>query len=236
MEFLTLHQLSREFDKPEKVLRYKFHQLRKQNKLNDGEDFIREDFIDERHFVYKINPVTFFKVAGLAPVPLPDINGYQADINIATTEESLDNHIDTNGYQTVTKNQERDTNIDTQPPDVDTKPDPNGYQENMMHDFIAVLKEQLKVKDAQIGHYKDQLNDLQKTNNMAMSEVVQLNRRLQLVRGYQPDTPRDTNGYQTETTVDNQEAGFGNQSGNQPDDVDTKIDQNGYQSNTSEHE
>ena len=69
MEFLTLHQLSREFDKPEKVLRYKFHQLRKQNKLNDGEDFIREDFIDERHFVYKINPVTFFKVAGLAPVP-----------------------------------------------------------------------------------------------------------------------------------------------------------------------
>ena len=231
MEFLTLHQLSREFDKPEKVLRYKFHQLRKQNKLNDGEDFIREDFIDERHFVYKINPVTFFRVAGLSPIPIPE-NGYQTDTNVGNQEE----YLDTNGYQTVTKNQGRDTNIDTQPPDVDTKPDPGGSQENMVHDFIAVLKEQLKVKDSQIDHYKDQLNDLQKTNNMAMSEVVQLNRRLQLVRGYQPDTPRDTNGYQTETTVDNQEASFGNQSGNQPDDVDTKIDRNGYQSNTSEHE
>src|SRR5437764_5198272 len=59
MEFLTLHQLSRELNKPERVLRHRFKNLLKKNTLVEGEDFIREGYIDDQHFVFKINPVRF---------------------------------------------------------------------------------------------------------------------------------------------------------------------------------
>src|ERR1700704_638371 len=107
MEFLTLHQLSRELNKPEKVLRYKFKKLLKKNTLVEGEDFIREGYIDDKHFLFKINPVRFAQLTELTPAPLPDTNGYQSGTNT-----------DTNGYQVVTnadiKTPEADTNIGNQ--------------------------------------------------------------------------------------------------------------------------
>ena len=51
MELLTLHQLARQFNKPERQVRYRFHELIKAGKLIEGED-VRDEF----HFAYRINP------------------------------------------------------------------------------------------------------------------------------------------------------------------------------------
>ena len=68
MDFLTIHELSVEFDIPARVLRYRFHQLRQEAKLADGVDYRRDDFVDDRHFFWKINPVSFMRETGLKPV------------------------------------------------------------------------------------------------------------------------------------------------------------------------
>jgi hypothetical protein len=69
MEFLTLHELSRELNKPERQLRHKFKNLLKKNTLVEGEDFIREGYVDDQHFVFKINPLRFVELTQLNPAP-----------------------------------------------------------------------------------------------------------------------------------------------------------------------
>ena len=61
MNFFTLHELARELDRPERVIRYRFHALRKMGKLTLGRDFRREDFVDQQHCVYKIDPQRFME-------------------------------------------------------------------------------------------------------------------------------------------------------------------------------
>jgi len=72
MEFVTIHQLSREFDLPARVVRYRFQQLRQEARLKDGEDYRRDDYVDEQHFVWKINPLSFIRETGLKPVSQVD--------------------------------------------------------------------------------------------------------------------------------------------------------------------
>jgi hypothetical protein len=71
MDFLTIHELSVEFDIPARVLRYRFLQLRQEAKLAEGVDYRRDDFVDDQHFVWKINPVSFMRKTGLKPVTKP---------------------------------------------------------------------------------------------------------------------------------------------------------------------
>ena len=53
MEFLTIHEVSRQFDIPARVVRYRLHQLRQAGKLAEDADYRRDDFVDEQHFVCK---------------------------------------------------------------------------------------------------------------------------------------------------------------------------------------
>jgi hypothetical protein len=206
MEFLTLHQLSRELDKPEKTLRYRFNQLKFENQLVEGVDYIRDDFVDEQHFVYKINPVTFLEKTKLHVVPLPD------------------NNLGTN---TGTKEPELVTNVDTKPEDVVTKPDTNigtnAYPPDLTADFIAVLKEQLKTKDEQLSYYRDQVKDLQEINNMAMGEVVQLNRTIRQLAAPKPDTKPDNQVYKDAEVVDTNVGTNGYQTGTKAEKSDTET-------------
>src|SRR5438874_5739094 len=106
MEFLTLHQLSRELNKPERVLRHRFKNLLKKNTLVEGEDFIREGYIDDQHFVFKINPVRFAQLTELAAAPPPDSKAYQFGATSDTSGYQADNKLDNN---LVTKTSEVDT-------------------------------------------------------------------------------------------------------------------------------
>ena len=69
MELLTLHQLARQFNKPERQVRYRFHELIKAGKLIEGEDFRKENFRDEFHFAYRINPLRFMEESNLLVEP-----------------------------------------------------------------------------------------------------------------------------------------------------------------------
>lgn len=240
MEFLTLHQLSRELNKPEKVLRYKFKKLLKKNTLVEGEDFIREGYIDDKHFLFKINPVRFAQLTELSPAPLPDTNGYQTGTNT-----------DTNGYQVGTK---AITNTDTKTPEADTNignqqktTDANDAQEilnkTVTNEFIELMKEQLREKDKQLREKDDQLKskdellkivqeqakEKDNTQFLALSEIIRLNKKLLPVRDDEPVTKVDPNGYQTDnpmdTNVGNHMSDMGN-SGYQSDSV--KHPQNNF--------
>ena len=68
MDFLTLHEFSLHFDIPVRVLRYRLRQLLQAGKIIDGEDFRRDDYVDETHFVWKINSISFARLIGIRSV------------------------------------------------------------------------------------------------------------------------------------------------------------------------
>jgi hypothetical protein len=68
MEFVTIHDLSRELNIPARVIRYRLIQLIVEGKLKENDDFRRDDFKDGQHFLWKINPLSFMRQTGLKPV------------------------------------------------------------------------------------------------------------------------------------------------------------------------
>ena len=64
MDFLTLHELSMQFDVPVRVLRYRLRQLLQAGKLIDSQDYRRDDYVDDTHFVWRLNPVSFMRATG----------------------------------------------------------------------------------------------------------------------------------------------------------------------------
>jgi len=143
MDFLTIHQLSVEFDIPARVVRYRFHQLRQSNKLVEGTDYRRDDFVDDQHFFWKINPVSFMRETRLKPVTKAK--------NPVTELGS--------------KPPSGDTKVVNQPPPLVDQPFPGGNKvssqsENktepppatptVEREMLDFLKGQIKVKDGQI--------------------------------------------------------------------------------------
>jgi len=240
MELLTLHQLSRELNKPEKVLRYKFKNLLKKNTLVEGEDFIREGYIDDKHFLFKINPLRFSQLTELAPAPLPDTPEYQRGTNV-----------DTNGYQVGTKSvtnldtktTEVDTSVGNQKENVGTNNTQDNYNKTIFNDFIELMKEQLREKDKQLKAKDEQLKSKdellkqaqeqtrEKDNAqiLAVSEIIRLNKKLLPSGPGETVINVDTNGYQTREAIDTN-------GGTQDSDVDTNGGNRGYQSDPSEHQ
>jgi hypothetical protein len=210
MDFLTLHELSRELNKPERQLRHKFKNLLKKNTLVEGDDFIREGYIDDQHFVFKINPVRFVALTQLNPAPPLDTTGYQVDTNL-----------DNNGYQGGNQSV---NNIDTNPPELVTNSGNHEQQstaqeiilDDITNDYIELLKEQLHEKDRQLSVKDEQLktkDDLLKLAHeqvkekdnaqiLALSEIIRLNKKL--LPSAPSETMRnvDTNGYQPGNNMD----------------------------------
>jgi hypothetical protein len=221
MEFLTLAQLARELNKPEKVLRYRFKKLLRKNTLVEGEDFIREGYIDDKHFLFKINPVRFTQLTELAPAPLPGNHGYQMVNNGYPTDTNLVNQIDTNIPETdatVSNNQENSNTADTHKIEIKT------YES----EFIELMKEQLHEKDKQLAEKDEQLKskddllkqaqqqsrDKDNTQILALQEIIRLNKKLLPPSPGETVIDVDPNGYQSahhmDTNSGNQAPDFGN--------------------------
>ena len=207
----TLHDLSRQLDTPERNVRYRFNQLKFEEKLVENEDYIKDDFIDETHFTYKINSVTFVEKTGLKPIPIPD--------------STLANKVDNKESDFVIK-------TDNKEPEVVTKPDTNvginPLLPDMYTDFIAVLKEQLrmkdeqmKIKDEQLERVQNQVSSLQEINNMAMGEVVQLNKTIRQLAA----PISDIKDFREARVVDTKDSDFAN-----------NVANNSYQTVTKENE
>ncbi|HVZ15991.1 MAG TPA: hypothetical protein VG897_02655, partial [Terriglobales bacterium] len=88
MEFVTIHDLSRELNVPARVIRYRLAHAIVGGKMKENEDFRREDFKDELHFVWKINPLSFMQVTGLKPPKADEVidNIHQATDNKPVNE------------------------------------------------------------------------------------------------------------------------------------------------------
>ena len=225
MDFLTLHELSRALNKPERQLRHKFKNLLKKNTLVEGEDFVREGYIDDQHFVFKINPLRFAELTQLNPAPLPDTTGYQLGTNVDNNGYQVDNKSVNN---TDTTPQESGTNVGTQQPKINTSDMQEILLDDITNDYIDLLKGQLREKDKQLAVKDEQLkakDDLLKLVHeqakekdnaqiLALGEIIRLNKKLlppapsETVRnvdanGYQAGTNMDTNGGTQASDVDN---------------------------------
>ena len=63
MDFVTLPQLARDLNIPERRVRHRFRRLVAAGKLVEGKDFNKEEFQDEFHFTYMIHPQHFIQEA-----------------------------------------------------------------------------------------------------------------------------------------------------------------------------
>ena len=110
-EFITISQLAQGFNVSEKVIRHAFKKLLKQNKLVEGEDFIREGFRDELHFIYRIHPGRFAVHSKLIPTSSSVDNlatkfattGSNMDSTSATQNQEFDNKHDELGNKSATQ-------------------------------------------------------------------------------------------------------------------------------------
>ena len=87
MEFVTIHDLSRELNTPARVIRYRLIHLIMEGKLKENEDFRRDDYKDDQHFVWKINPITFMRATELKPAAPAN----QIDNSLVTAVTKSDN-------------------------------------------------------------------------------------------------------------------------------------------------
>jgi hypothetical protein len=176
MEFVTIHQLSREFDLPARVVRYRFHQLRQEGKLKEGDDFRRDDYVDEQHFVWKINPLSFVRETGLNPashhhstIPFPE--------TVTRTEPVVNQTVNqTPPPVNKTANQPEPPNAEPAPTydNVVTK-EPSQFE----YELVDFLKDQIRVKDDQIRDYSDQLKKVNDLNVKLIGQTVQQSQKIE---------------------------------------------------------
>jgi len=243
MDFLTIHELSVEFDIPARVLRYRFLQLRQDAKLTEGMDFRRDDFVDDQHFIWKINPVSFMRETGLKPVtktaPLVNEPDNQKPPVVTTTVNQPEkpriqspnggNHSDNH---TLDVGSQRGNETDTKPLSKESGP-------SIEREMIDLLKGQIVVKDGQIRDLTDQtlkLNDLNvklvgQTLKQAdhiqtllrltggkseLSEVVVKEGEATPADGGKMDTKDTGSGYQTVNDADNHDTNSNAKTSNPP--------------------
>ena len=175
MEFVTLHELSKEFDLPARVVRYRFHQLRKTNKLIEGDDCRREDFVDDQHFVWKINPLSFIRETGLTPVSqrhstIPfsqPVTEAPSLVNQPVNESGSPVNNPASEPEPVVAETQRTSN------QVDNKAKFSEPLPTFEHEIIDFLKEQIHTKDGQLREQGEQLRELSNANARFMGAVLQ---------------------------------------------------------------
>ena len=166
MDFLTVHELSREFDIPARVVRYRLSAYLKRGKLHEGEDYRHEDFKDERHFVWKVNPLTFMRLTNLKPktlplTPLPIVNEPSTRVD----EPANHSHPSVN-------------DIPNAPGGVDNSADDRS-QKPVHREMIDLLKDQLRVKDGQLKEQAEQYRQINDLNVKLMGATLQQSQKIE---------------------------------------------------------
>jgi N-acetylmuramoyl-L-alanine amidase CwlA len=178
MEFVTIHDLSRELNVPARVIRYRLIQLIAEGKLKENDDFRRDDFKDEQHFLWKIHPLSFMQKTGLKPVTAVN----HVDNHLATTATKTDNQ----SLPTVDQSPNDKAPADTKPSSTVDQPDNHSSttvnesgNKSLEREMIDLLKEQVKVKDGQIHEQGEQLKDLNDLNVKLTGTMLQQNQKIE---------------------------------------------------------
>jgi hypothetical protein len=160
MEMVTLHELSLLLDVSVRVLRARVRRLVLAGKLTEGLDYIREDFINETHFLWKISPVAFMRESGQQ---LVNPSGNQR----ASSVTHLDNQSPRAGTQTVSQ-----PSLPAPPQPYQTLPKPDSAEPGLEREMIDLLKDQVRVKDGQISDLTGQNKELNSLNLKLTTRIV----------------------------------------------------------------
>jgi hypothetical protein len=163
-EFLTIAQLAQGFKVSEKVIRHAFKKLFKEGSLVEGEDFIREGYKDDLHFVYKIHPGRFAVRTHLfptvAPVPPLDTQHTDTATYVGSTATKLDSTDEVPG--SIVDSQEDDPATNAVSKDHDRGSNFATTTERRLAAEGNYLHEYLRAKDEQITLLREQIDDLKK--------------------------------------------------------------------------
>jgi hypothetical protein len=233
MDFITLHDLSRELNIPARVVRYRFHQLRESGKLIEHEDFRRDDYVDEQHFTWKINPLSYMRETGknVAPPPagldFPDTPSQPLGSQVVNKHETSVNNIDTNITKPINKvnagGNERGSHVETKP----EAPPLEREMIEFMKDQIHEKDQQLKTKDEQIKVISEQLKGTTELNIKLVGQNVHQGERIQELLQL-ASAPRHEHAFVTKDGAPKGTAG--NHVVNQDGNVDNNLDTNGSSS------
>lgn len=158
MEFVTIHDLSRELNVPARVIRYRLISLIADGKLKEADDFRRDDFKDDQHFVWKIHPLRFMQESRLQPATESLTMGSKPVDHALPTVNQTENRPD----DTSAKPAETVANSDNH---IANKIGNNTGDSTLAREMIDLLKEQIRVKDGQL---KDQGEQLKETHELNM--------------------------------------------------------------------
>src|SRR5262249_506946 len=159
--FVTLHELSKEFDLPAREVRYRFHQLRQADKLKEVDDWRRDNYVDEQHFVWKINPLSFIRETGLTPVNQSHstIPFSQPAIKAASVVNEPVNESGSSVNNPVNEVEPVVTEAHPLGNHNDNKAKFNEPPRRFEHEIIDFLKEQIHTKDGQLREQGEQLRE-----------------------------------------------------------------------------
>jgi hypothetical protein len=201
--FLSIHQLSTQFNVSARVIRGRLHKLIQAGKLAEGADFVRENYIDETHFEWRINPLTFMRAAGLVLAPVASQALPEALIDRPVNPVSqVGKPMDTQPVAPVTESDTQRVTTDNQakPPvgkpvnQTDNQADSPQNPPSLWREFIDFLKGQIDTKDSQIQELTSQNRLLNDLNKNLVGQTVQLGERIQaLMTLPPPPAPKDLN-------------------------------------------
>jgi hypothetical protein len=178
MEFVTIHDLSRELNVPARVIRYRLIQMIAEGKMKENDDFRRDDFKDDQHFLWKINPLSFLRQTGLKPVTAVN----QIDDDLLTHGNEVDNQPRKNKILAEKSSSTVVNQPDNHPlPPVNEngRLDNNFGNKSLEREMIDLLKDQINVKDGQLREQGDQLKDLNDLNIKLTGTMLQQNQKIE---------------------------------------------------------
>lgn len=230
MEFVTIHDLSRELNIAARVIRYRLINLIVENKLKEGDDFRRDEYKDDQHYVWKINPLSFMRETGLKrATPLPTKND-----SVVTKPITTDNKSDNQPLPTVNQTGNNPPPVGNEPTRPVTKPDNEPVAKSagpsLEREMIDLLKDQIQVKDGQIEDLGEQLKETHglnlKLTGTMLSQAQEIKNLLQLTGGKMNMAEFVTKDTRAGNKVDNQTGETVTDVGNDIHTSDNKTGQN----------
>jgi hypothetical protein len=139
------------------TIRYRFKQLRRSSQLVDGVDFIRDDYVNETNFVYRVNPARFYLEAGF-----PSLAGSRP---LASSPPS------------VASESTRTLDIGASDPASEVASEKvNAATDSLA--VIEILRERLSFRDEQIGWKQEQLDEVREEISTLREERKMFTRAL----------------------------------------------------------
>ena len=182
MDFVTLPQLARDLNIPERRVRHRFRRLVAAGKLVEGKDFNKEEFQDEFHFTYMIHPQHFIQEAKfqkeaedalrdrtdlLPPGTNIGNNSQPTDNKMGATLQPSGGHVDNQQLPSAS--------------DLGTKQNEDDVA------MVAWLRKQIDDKEAELKEWRGLLPDYQKAVNQLIAAERELRR---LGPGPAPEDPQ----------------------------------------------